>query len=202
MYDGGMTTRRQPARTGRRPGGPDTRRQILEAARAEFAAKGYRDATMRAIAEAAGVNVALPAHYFGGKEGLFAATLDLPADVRAEVSRVVSDPGVPAEELVRTYLGLWEDPATREQLMALVRAALGSGLALEAMSALLSGALAAEDDGVAAAGPERREGLGLAMAQLLGVAVARHVSRVQPMAGLDFEALVAKLVPAVAATLD
>lgn len=50
-----------------------TRARIRDAAMAEFAAKGYRGATMRGIAAAAGVSLGLVQHHFGTKDGLRAA---------------------------------------------------------------------------------------------------------------------------------
>ncbi len=47
------------------------REQILRAAAAQFAEKGYEGASIRAIAEAAGVNIAMISYYFGGKRGLY-----------------------------------------------------------------------------------------------------------------------------------
>lgn len=48
----------------------ETRRRILEAAAAEFAAKGFDGARLGSIARAAGVQQALIHHYFADKEGL------------------------------------------------------------------------------------------------------------------------------------
>lgn len=56
---------------------PDpTAERILEAARATFARSGFDGATTRAIARAAGVNVATLAYHFGGKEGLYTAAIE------------------------------------------------------------------------------------------------------------------------------
>lgn len=52
-----------------------TRAAIEEAARTVFAEQGYDAARTREIAALAGVNVALLARYFGGKEGLFVAAV-------------------------------------------------------------------------------------------------------------------------------
>ena len=70
----------RPRRRGRRPGGADTRAQLLAAARVEFAERGYDGATVRVIAERAGVDPAMVNHWFGGKEALFLAALDFPID--------------------------------------------------------------------------------------------------------------------------
>jgi TetR/AcrR family transcriptional regulator len=52
-----------------------TRARILEAALAEFAAKGFAGARVEAIAEAAGVNKRMLYHYHGSKEGLYESVL-------------------------------------------------------------------------------------------------------------------------------
>ncbi len=54
----------------------DTRTQILDAAEALFARQGYRSATIKALAGAAGVNTALLYYYFGDKQGLYHAVLE------------------------------------------------------------------------------------------------------------------------------
>ena len=64
-----------PRRRGRRPVGEDTRSVILEAARAEFAEKGFAAASVRAVARRAGVDPALVRHYFADKGELYAAGL-------------------------------------------------------------------------------------------------------------------------------
>src|SRR5919106_6222057 len=70
-------------RRGRRPGAADTRGAILEAARALFAARGFARASIRSIAGEAAVDPALVVHYFGSKEELFLAALELPFEPEA-----------------------------------------------------------------------------------------------------------------------
>ena len=65
-----------------------TRQAILEAARAEFGARGFDHATIREIAARAGVDPALVHHYFGAKDHLFEAALVLPADPAALFSKL------------------------------------------------------------------------------------------------------------------
>ncbi|HVD22499.1 MAG TPA: TetR family transcriptional regulator, partial [Lapillicoccus sp.] len=67
-----MTATPPPARRGPRPAGEDTRARITEAARSEFADKGYEGTSMRSVARVAGVDPALVHHYFDGKADLFA----------------------------------------------------------------------------------------------------------------------------------
>jgi len=55
--------------------GDRTRDQLFEAAGEVFAAKGYDRATSREICDRAGANAAAVNYYFGGFDGLYAATL-------------------------------------------------------------------------------------------------------------------------------
>ena len=52
-----------------------TQRKLLRAAADAFAAEGCDAASTRAIADRAGVNIALIAYHFGGKDGLYEAVL-------------------------------------------------------------------------------------------------------------------------------
>jgi len=95
---------------------------VLAAARAEFAARGYEKASMRAIARGAGVDAALLHHYFGSKDRLFMAALEFPLDPRAVAENVFAgDPATIGERVAGFVVGLWEQPEVRERLLALVR---------------------------------------------------------------------------------
>lgn len=59
------------------------REQLVRTALRLFSEKGYRGASVRDIARAAGVNEGLLYHYFSGKGDLFRAVLDEYAPVRA-----------------------------------------------------------------------------------------------------------------------
>ncbi|MGK3950860.1 TetR/AcrR family transcriptional regulator [Microbacterium sp. I2] len=58
----------------------DGREALLKATVAVVARKGLRGLTFRAVAEEAGVNNTLIAHYFGNRDGLLAAALEWSAD--------------------------------------------------------------------------------------------------------------------------
>src|SRR5262245_60233606 len=112
---------RRSRRRGRRPGGADTRAQLLDAARAEFAEKGFDGATVRAIADRAGVDPAMVNHWFGGKDALFTATLDIPVDPAVLIHEVLpGDPERLAERIVGRFLLLWDDTGGG-QMVTLVR---------------------------------------------------------------------------------
>ena len=61
---------------GRRRDAAASRRAILDAAEGLFAQRGYDGASMGEIGRRAGVSSALPAYFFGGKDGLYAAVLE------------------------------------------------------------------------------------------------------------------------------
>ena len=181
-------TARQPAARGpgRRPaGGADTRRDILAAAQSEFASKGYDGTTIRAVGSAAGVDPALVHHYFGSKDDLFLAALQIPYDPRLIVPRVVAagTDGL-GERLVEAYLSIWEDPQTRMPLLAVVR----SGLATESAGNLLAeGMLRMIFTPVAQAldTPDAPLRVQLVASQMLGLVVARYVLALEPLASLS-----------------
>lgn len=66
-------TRRSPRPEDRQRDAERTRRAILDAAAAEFSAKGFAGARVAAIAARAGVNQQLISYYFDGKRGLYLA---------------------------------------------------------------------------------------------------------------------------------
>lgn len=184
-------------RIGRRPGGNPTRQEIVDAARGIFATSGYRGATIRAIADAADVDPALIHHYFGAKEKLFAATLEFPEDAPARLVSALAGPadGI-GERLTRAYLELWEDTATRSQMVIAVRASLSSEQAMDRVRPTIVQMLGqASTSDVPGPDPEKR--FALAMAHLVGVATVRHISRIPPLCDLPFAELVARTAPAV-----
>lgn len=186
---------------GRRPGSPDTRGQVLAAARRRFARDGYDGATIRAIATDAAVDPALVHHYFGTKQDLFRAAAAFPVDVDALVdtmAQVVRDERGAA--LARFFFRVWEDETTRPQLLSVLRSAMTH----EDAAALLRAFVGREVLGpvarrLAVADAEVR--VPLAAAQLIGVAMLRYVVRVEPLASLPTEDLVTRLAPVLDAHL-
>jgi AcrR family transcriptional regulator len=186
-------------RPGRPAGSPPTRQAILEAARREFGEHGYEAATIRAIAGAAGVDAALVHHYFGTKDALFAAAHALPVRPAEVLPRLLQgDPRTLGERIVRFFLthlasdgaggpgpvvGLLRGALTQERAAALVR---------EFVSAEV---LAPVVDHLELPDPQLRANL--VLSQLVGVAVARHVLRVEPLASTTDEQLVAWYGPTV-----
>jgi AcrR family transcriptional regulator len=106
----------------------DTRDRILTAAREEFSERGYEKTSVRGIAKAAGVDPALVHHYFGTKEQVFEAAVEVafaPAQNAPETVAEGPLDGV-GERLTRFIFGIWENPATRTPLLAVVRSAVNN----------------------------------------------------------------------------
>ena len=162
-------------RTGRRPGREDTKGSILAAARAEFGARGYHQATIRGIAAGAGVDPALIHHYFGSKDDLFAASIDLPLRP-AEIAETILAGGLESagRNITTLFFTVWENPATRDPLMAVLRGAFGTeqGAAVlrEFFGTAMLGRVAPQ-----IGGPDAELRASLAVSHLIGVAVLRYV---------------------------
>ncbi|PYE55433.1 TetR family transcriptional regulator [Deinococcus yavapaiensis] len=183
--------------TGRRRGDSGARQAILDAAREQFAAKGYTAATVRDIAAAARVDPALIRHYFGSKDDLFAATLHIPPDlVQTATAVLAGDPATIGERFARAYLGIWEDPVTAAPVRAIFRTAVTTDKAADLLREFLQSRVLREV--APALGTDRPEMRAiLASTHLLGIAIARFVLHVEPLASLDREELVAILAPTI-----
>ncbi|GAB3264514.1 TetR family transcriptional regulator [Alteromonas gracilis] len=180
---------------GRRRGSPDTRAQVLEAARELFAAQGFAGTSIRAIAARAGVDPSLVHHYFGPKDDLFLAALALPVDPREVLAPALAGGADGAgERLLRTFVSVWDDPDHQDALIAVARLALDP----QAGERLLrDGFLPVVLQPVGAAlGLDRPElRMPLVMSQLVGLIVTRYLLRVEPVASMSTEALVAAYAP-------
>jgi AcrR family transcriptional regulator len=181
-------------RRGRRPGAPDTRAAILDAARGQFAAQGFGGTTIRGIASAAGVDAALVHHYFGTKDDLFLAALDIPVDPRVIVAPVVAGgPDGAAERFLVAFLSVWDDPALRPSLLAVARAVMDPGSHRLLSDGFLP--VVIEPVGVALGldRPELR--MPLVASQVIGLILLRYVLEVEPLASMPGEQVVATYAP-------
>ena len=179
---------------GRRPGAPDTRAEVLAAARSSFAEKGFRGTTIRAVASAAGVDPALVHHYFGTKDDLFVAALEIPVDPREILAPVVAaGPDGAGERLLRTFLSVWDDPEIQPGLVALARSLVAddsAGLVRDGFIPVVVGPVLAS---LVSDRPEVR--VPLVASQMIGLIVARYVIAIPPLALMPAEDLVARVGP-------
>lgn len=184
-------------RKGRRPGAVDTRGEVLAAARAEFASKGYAGTTVRGIAREAGVDPALVHHYFGGKDGVFAAAMELPLDFDVVLPSVLEGPPEAlGERLVRLLMRVWGNEATRAPLLALVGSAISHEQAAEMLRGFVTSALlgrVAEHLEL----PDRDLRVTVAASHLIGLAMLRYVVKVEPLASATDDEVVALVAPTV-----
>jgi AcrR family transcriptional regulator len=181
-------------RRGRRPGAPDTRAAILAAARELFAAHGFAGTSMRAVASAAGVDAALVHHYFGTKDDLFLAALELRVDPRVALLPVIEG-GVDGagDRLMRLFVSVWEVEETRLPLLALVRGVLDPGGQQLVRDGFFRMVLGPVGTALELDQPERR--MQLVASQLIGLVVLRYVLAVEPLASAPPDELVATYAP-------
>src|SRR5919112_1282407 len=189
------STSRAPRR-GRRPGAPDTRATILDAARTAFAQKGFAGTTIRAVAASAGVDAALVHHYFGTKDELFLAALELPVDPRKLLGPAVAGPvEQAAERFLGVFLSVWDDPDLRPSLLAVAR-----GIMDPSANRLLSeGVLPVviQPIGVALGIDRPAERMPLVASQVIGLILMRYVLAVEPLASMSREDLIAIYAPTI-----
>jgi AcrR family transcriptional regulator len=185
------------ARTGRRPGASGTREAILDAARRAFAEQGYQQATIRQVAELAGVDPALVHHYFGTKQGLFVAAVRLPVNPVEHLTVVLAeDPALVGQRLVETFLAIWDHAADRSPLLALVRSAVAD----EDAAAMLREFITEEVLGPVArrlGSPDAPLRATLVGSQLVGLAMARYIVKAEPLASTPAAELAAAVGPTV-----
>jgi AcrR family transcriptional regulator len=173
-------------------GGPRSvpaRRAILAAARARFAAEGYESATVRAIAADAGIDASMVMRYFGSKEGLFAAAADI--DLRLPSLKDVRRDRL-GEVLARHFVSIWEGGSS-EALIFLLRTAPTNRAASERMREIFAQQVRPGIGSLLGGGPDGARRAGLAVSQLLGLALCRYVLRLEPIVSQDPEQLIADI---------
>jgi AcrR family transcriptional regulator len=84
----------------------DTREKLIAAAKRVFAEKGYAGATVKEIADQAGVNISLISYHFNGKEGLLRACVEQFGRERLQESQNIFTPPESVED-VKAKLRLW-----------------------------------------------------------------------------------------------
>jgi AcrR family transcriptional regulator len=189
-----MPSSSRAPRRGRRPGAPDTRSAILVAARSAFAEKGFAGTTIRAVAAAAGVDAALVHHYFGTKDDLFLAAMELPVDPREVIGpALVGGPEGAGERLLRAFVSLWDDPEVTPVLVGMVRSALQPGGERMLTQGFVPVVLLPVGAALGIDRPEVR--MPLLISQVAGLILTRYVIALEPIASMPAEAVVAAYAP-------
>lgn len=164
-------------------------------ARELFARNGFDNTSMRAVAAGAGVDSALVHHYFGTKQQLFAAAIEVTIDPMTVLGPLRE---APVEDLGHTLLSL---------LVPLWDSEIGAGF-LATLRSLLAGTevplmrtflreiivveLAARVDDPPGTGIVRAE---FVASQVIGIAMARYILELEPFASLPVERIVATIAP-------
>ena len=111
--DTGKTGRVMQSKTGNEKAALKSKDRIFESAKQLFAAKGFRDVSVREIASHAGVNSALLGYHFGGKQQLFDEVYrsyaePLAAERMRRLADLTKDGKTPTvEEILRAWLLPW-----------------------------------------------------------------------------------------------
>lgn len=168
-----------------------TRAAILAAARRRFAQDGFRKATIRAIAADAEIDPSMVMRYYGSKEGLFDAALEI--DLELPDLGVVHQDSL-GETIVRRFLELWETPPGDEILLTLLRSAVTDDSVGKRAQQIFAGQIMPMvlRVGDPADAPRRA---GLIVSQILGMALCRYVLRLEPVVAMTHAELTADLAP-------
>ncbi|MBA2944968.1 TetR/AcrR family transcriptional regulator [Streptomyces himalayensis] len=197
MTDTAPRRRGRPSRT-HAGEGPAARERILQSAREEFSERGYDKTSVRSIAKGAGVDPALVHHYFGTKEQVFEAAIEVVfAPALKAPDTIIEGPldGV-GERFSRFLFGVWENPVTRTPLLAVVRSAMNNEAAAAVFRRLVTTQLLRRVAGHVGT-PDAELRAELAAAQLVGVAMMRYVIKLEPLASADVEQIIARVAPVV-----
>jgi plasmid stabilization system protein ParE len=122
----------------------------------------------------------------------------------AALARAAADPEEAARDfsdrLLRTFLGLCENPRTRQGMLRMVRSSVGSARAGRAFYRVLNRSVvnpAARATGMHASALRYE----LVCGQLVGLAMMRYVLQVEPVASTPADEIVRQFAPAIRATL-
>jgi AcrR family transcriptional regulator len=184
-------------RTGRRPGNSGSREAILDAARRLFAARGYDGASLRAIAGEAGVDPGLLMHFFGSKEGVFVAAMELPYLPSEAIPAVIAGgpPEATGERVARFFVETWDATSARSPLLAMIRSATTSDRSAELLRGFLEREVVTALAGTMADKPDAALRASVVGSQMVGLAMARYVVGLRPLAGASADEVVATIAP-------
>jgi AcrR family transcriptional regulator len=180
---------------GRPAGNSNTRDRILDCARDLFARNGINNTSIRAVAAAAGVDSALVHHYFGTKEKLFAAAVQIPIDPMDVIGPLRE---VPVEELGHRIpsilLPLW-DSEIGAAFIATLRSIL-AGTEVNLFRTFIQDVIAVEVgarvDDPPGSGIVRTQ---FVASQLVGIVMARYILQLEPFASLPAQQVADTIAP-------
>ena len=197
----------------------DAANAVLQAARFAFESRGYASTTLKSVAAGAGVAPGVVKSLYANKERLFAAAMRLPFDPAEAVPELIA-PGLDGmgDRLVRMTLTLMGDEQVRSDLTRLLKSERASAMSASAARTAMStdpDTLAqlrfvteyvqtvVVDRVVIALGiPDARLRVTLISSYLVGIATTRYLLRVEPLASVSDDEVVALVGPTIQALLD
>ncbi len=158
---------------------------------------GWEGTSLRAIAREVGVDPALVHYYFSSKEELLDAVTTPPEEWLEAIRATSASPlRTRGEAIVRTVIWTWTQPEIREVLESIILTASHESRTREKLRAFLtSSLLPAVAERIE--GEERLLRAALIGSQVLGVVMLRYVWRIEPIASLPDDALVALVGPTI-----
>jgi AcrR family transcriptional regulator len=141
------------------------------------------------------VDPALVYHYFGSKEGLLDAAAEPPQRWLENVAKTWTAPRAElGAELLRLMLAAWADGEVGPVLRAILQTAAHEERTREKLRRVVEGSLM----GVSHLGADERDRLvrsGLISSQIMGLAMMRYVWRIEPVASMTDDEVVAAIAP-------
>jgi AcrR family transcriptional regulator len=189
-----MTEETPAARPGRWRSGAESRQRILDAAGTLFAERGYGGTSVRAVAAQAGVDPAMVYYFFNTKQGLFTATLEMSPKISPAFESIFQgDLDGIGERIVRALLEAM-DTSDRVPFAILTRAVPTSDqselMLREFVDRELTSRLIAMLDE-----PDAAMRVAMVNTYIMGLAVARYVVKLDPIATAPVDELVARIGP-------
>ena len=154
---------------------------------------------MRGIAGEAGVDAALVVRFYGSKDALFREVMALPPMVAEAIAGLADGPrATVGRRLAEAIVGMLENPRSRAIVLGRIRSASShpdaAALVRETVTRDIGRLVAAVTDDE----PETRAVL--VGSQVVGLALARHVVRVEPLASMPAADVVDYIAPVFCST--
>lgn len=182
-------------RPGRPPGNSDARDRILRSARELFARNGFDKTSIRAIAADAGVDGALVHHYYGTKQQLFAAAIEIPIDPMQVIGPLRETPvDQIGTVLPSILLPLWDSELGKGFIATLRSLLAGADVSLvrSFLQEVITAEIGSRVDNPPGSGPIRVQ---FVASQLVGVVMVRYILELQPFAGLAPDVIAETIAP-------
>lgn len=193
----------QSSRRGPRGERGQWREIILHAAQQEFFERGYEEATLRSIGERAGCNPSLVVYYYGPKEALFRAAMNLPEDPAEQILALLA-PGWDgaATRLLAWVINMYETQLTAETMNALLRSLVADASTAQRFTSYVTTNVLDKIKSSIRGGNEVAAELELLVSMVAGTMLMRYVVGIEPLASMPPRELITRLAPMVQTRCD